>query len=70
MKKFIFFVLLLCSGCVQPNAESVTYANQEYVNSHIARHIDSEAGVVCWVYLATGGVSCLPISQTKLGEKK
>ncbi len=34
------------------------------------RFIDEEAGVVCWVYKAgyAGGISCLSIEQTRLGE--
>jgi len=31
---------------------------------------DAEAGVVCWIYsgFEKGGVSCLPIEQTRLGR--
>ena len=32
----------------------------------IERFIDDEAGVVCWRYKNNGGISCLPISDTKL----
>lgn len=41
--------------------------DQQFVEGHIVRTVDSEAGVVCWVYFATGGIACLPLSETKLG---
>jgi hypothetical protein len=33
----------------------------------VERHIDPEAGVVCWTYNAHG-ISCLPISETTLPQ--
>ena len=34
----------------------------------ISRWVDEEAGVVCWVYSGfyKGGISCLPLSDTRL----
>lgn len=37
------------------------------VNVIVSRHIDEEAGVVCWTHHPRGGISCLPIGQTFLG---
>ena len=35
----------------------------------ITRYVDEPAGVVCWVFIqeGKGGISCLPISETKMG---
>lgn len=38
----------------------------------VTRFVDKEAGVVCWKYYlggAGGGISCLPLKDTKLGDK-
>lgn len=34
----------------------------------VFRIVDDDAGVVCWIYLGgdPGGISCLPIEQTRL----
>lgn len=39
-------------------------------NSAVTRFTDDEAGVVCWVYqdFNRGGISCLPINDTKLPQ--
>ena len=41
------------------------------VGSDITRFIDEEAGVVCWIYTGynKGGISCLPIKDTALGDR-
>ena len=40
----------------------------QYTTGTIVRTIDSEAGVVCWVYTAwqRPSISCLPLSETAL----
>lgn len=42
------------------------------IDANIYRIVDYEAWVVCWVYenMNTGGISCLPISETNYRNKK
>lgn len=48
--------------------------NDNYnVSSHVYRYVDEDAGVVCWVFWSApasnnGSVSCMPISETMLGD--
>lgn len=69
----LIFLALLLSSCVSPGQTEYTAdqvkTNQKFVEDHTIRTIDTQAGVVCWIYFATGGISCLPISQTKLDNK-
>jgi Flp pilus assembly protein TadD len=37
--------------------------------SELYRVIDPEAGVVCYTLFANRAISCLPLSQTKLGNR-
>lgn len=37
--------------------------------SELYRVIDPEAGVVCYTLFGSRAISCLPLSQTKLGNK-
>ena len=73
MKWFALFALLavLLAGCgLEGTAEEGTVSGSIYLSSSVSRFMDTEAGVVCWVYrdvmYNTGGLSCLPIGQTKL----
>jgi hypothetical protein len=61
----VFIVLLFLGGC-QPAMP----ANTQSLPPRFNRFIDEEAEVVCWhVYDGTiGGLSCLPLSSTKLGQ--
>jgi len=57
-------ILASCSGhAVNPDFEGVSYSVAGY---SVVRFVDVKAGVVC--YKIGGGVSCLPISQTRLGR--
>ena len=55
----LLITTIVLTGCVTPT---------EKADSLTTRYVDEEAGVVCWVYTAFhgGGISCLPISETKL----
>lgn len=73
MRKFIFLtiVAMLLASCklLAPiNSEEQAEINQKFVESRTVRVLDRPAGVVCWVYFPQGGISCLPLSETKLGE--
>ena len=41
---------------------------------NVVRFVDEEAGVVCWMfschigYAGSGGITCLPVDETTLGE--
>ena len=35
---------------------------------HLTRTVDAEAGVVCYRFSGFDGISCLPLSSTKLGH--
>jgi hypothetical protein len=62
----LFYVAL--AGCGQPQPSQT---EEEQIESEITRHMDEEAGVVCWVYSNgyQGGISCLPIGDTRLVER-
>lgn len=73
MKKLILISLLVLMSCgpmrPEPPSEAVDNPLKPVVfyNSYGAyRFVDREAGVVCWVWNVTGGISCLPIDATKL----
>jgi len=75
MRKIIFLLVgaLLLGGCDEPlsfpQPPQTATIDQNYLYSTVHKFFDKEAGVVCWVY-RDNGISCLPVSQTKLGEKK
>jgi hypothetical protein len=81
-KRLIIMLLLsvLLGGCVAPNSSYIdTNTNhenfvqiQEYTGNSVWRFIDKEAGTVCWIYANynKGGISCLPIKDTYLGNNK
>jgi len=56
--------LLVSCTAAQPSPVVV----DQWVAVNVKRFIDKEAGAVCWVWYKTGGISCLPISETKLRE--
>ena len=56
--------LLVACKSVPAKEETVVIADNW---NEVIRFIDEEAGVVCWwTGSYRGGISCLPISQTKL----
>jgi hypothetical protein len=67
MKRVLIIVLMsLClMGC---GPENVDEGVELPYDVSVYRYIDGEAGAVCWVYYTRGGISCLPISDTILGE--
>jgi hypothetical protein len=78
MRRILLVVLLgwLLVGCAPSEAPSDSSPNVHYVTNYnlggfnVTRFVDAEAGVVCWVFSpgqgGGGGISCLPIDQTKL----
>lgn len=72
MRRLLIIALLALAGCGQPQPPQVVEARERArIESDITRHIDEEAGVVCWVYSYgyQGGISCLPIEDTRLVER-
>ena len=69
MKRLVVLVvmILILTSCVP---EGVTVEQPDIIKSNVTRFIDEEAGVVCWEYdgYRSGGISCLPIDETKLGQ--
>jgi ABC-type Fe3+-hydroxamate transport system substrate-binding protein len=77
--KVIFCIVLismmvLLSSCAPADAnnsdlnnKSITVFNED-AYGNIIQIKDEEAGVVCWVYKegSAGGISCLPLKDTKL----
>jgi hypothetical protein len=61
-------LLIACSYSEEPVAGSVV----DGLPIDIYRYIDREAGVVCYKYDSAkyqqGGLSCLPLDQTRLGK--
>lgn len=68
-------VLLLAAGndkrtTPAPESESVCFPAWPH-GANICRSVDPDAGVVCYVYGgAAGGISCLPITETRLEDSK
>lgn len=44
--------------------------SDELQDTNLVRVIDKEAGVVCYRIRTDAGLSCMPLSQTKLGEPR
>lgn len=72
MKKLIAAGLLCLSlaGCVQPEMPTAAKEDQRVLFGEVTKFIDEQYGVVCWVLKGykKGGISCIPLSQTKRGE--
>jgi uncharacterized protein YceK len=65
----ILAVLALLIGCSEPMSRSTGPVEKPvYIGTYVRRIVDEEAGVVCWIHKDTyqGGISCLPLSETKL----
>jgi hypothetical protein len=75
-RSLIAFVCLvgcfLLAGCGNDSVVAGTPATVSKVNtgglSTVSRYVDAEAGVVCWLLKTgyAGGISCLPIDETRL----
>lgn len=66
---FAVFILVMCASCSNASPlNSAECKNAIVVDGCIYRYMDEEVGVVCW-YTYKGGISCLPIDQTKLSDK-
>jgi len=74
MKRWLVAVafVLIAAGCRMPEESPRLNDNTMTTFGNITRHTDTEAGVVCWVFQDShkGGISCLPLADTKLGDKK
>jgi hypothetical protein len=57
----VIFACGALGSCAPAEASDSSRGNNQVVRSYF----DDEAGVVCWTYY-TNGISCLPISETKL----
>jgi len=69
---FVLVVALLgCAPTMSPQERAETefkgLTAPLLVGYDLQRVVDKEAGVVCYVHIR-GGVSCLPLSETRLGE--
>ncbi len=72
--------ILLLVGCVPPSGPVVLTSspkeNQSFsvttfrlADGYLAqRFVDTEAGIVCYTVTSPGGMSCLPISETRLDQ--
>lgn len=72
MKQKIFILgmgllLAACDPMPMPTPAPNPVTNQWNIQN-VNRIFDDQAGVVCWIYHNNnqGGISCLPVSQTKL----
>jgi hypothetical protein len=67
---WIMIVLLLVIATVVTLASSCSVDTSKSLPSTVDRFIDDEAGVVCWTWniVNGGGMSCLPIQETRLGQ--
>lgn len=71
MKKFLLLVVLLslllaaCGPQSEQGAQDTPKVTSVYIAKGLARIVDAEAGVVCWIY-AGRGLSCMPLSDTLL----
>ena len=76
MKKLVLLVLVLSVLLVAcaPYQLKLQDTVKPYtiVNNNVVRIVDEQAGVVCWIYshqkFREGGISCLPLADTLLGE--
>ncbi len=74
----ILAVLVVLAGCnTQEALESIQTEKPRWIkiadspqSYGLHRIIDEDAGVVCWVaaHYRSGGISCLPLSDTNLAE--
>ena len=63
-------VLLIGSSC-ETSVQEPGVSDSIHLSSSVSRFVDLDAGVVCWIYEGNerGGISCLPIDQTRLREQ-
>ena len=75
MMRIVIVCLAMCvllAGCNQTPLPTVKPDEISGVvmsgTTSVSRYIDTQAGVVCWILRTgyAGGVSCLPIGQTRL----
>ena len=66
----IFAIMIFASSCVAAPKMPVGSVSVPDTYQELIRVVDREAGVVCWVWKNTtyGGLSCLPLKDTKLLE--
>ena len=73
MKAKLFIVILLLAMLVNGCAYSVDTENNTRPSTDysmtVIRHIDREAGVVCWLQAHHySGIDCMPIGETRLDQ--
>ncbi len=73
----VVFLALLLSGCAPTTAYTSTGTEAPITTADVGnlvdRIIDTEAGVVCYLYAhydGGGSISCLPINQTLLDPEE
>jgi hypothetical protein len=62
----IGFAVWALTSCVAPEPYPETVG--ERISRGVVRWEDEKAGVVCWTFYS-GGISCLPISETLIGRE-
>lgn len=67
----VLLVLFILAACSSPPRSEPTASNEVGIAGGwdvVRRVTDNEAGVVCWYYngYQKGGISCLPIGETRL----
>jgi hypothetical protein len=63
----VVMAVLLVSCAGGGGSEGIREIPEVTVRNEVNRFIDKEAGVVCWTHFQYG-ISCLPLSETKLDQ--
>lgn len=64
----VLLVLVACGASAEAQVLSPEDPPFTDIGNGVARFIDDEAGVVCWMFYSKGTLSCLPLSETKLDK--
>ena len=67
----LFLLIIMLTSCIEQPPDLALVDVGRFNFRNLQRVIDSEAGVVCWIYNGRQeyGISCLPIRETLLGEQ-
>lgn len=64
---FIIIVLAIFIAAIVWISQTSSYKPED-MKTQIIRVTYEEDGVVCWVLMGYGGISCLPLSETNIGK--